>query len=170
MSLYEETVPPFTKLLQNLGRWLDKAEVHAKARSFDPETLLTARLAPDQYPLLKQIQATCDAAKQPAARLTGKTPPVHPDTEKTWAEAKARVATCLAYLGTLTPADFEGAETRLIALPFLPGKGCRGGHYAREMALPNFYFHASMAYALLRHNGVDLGKTDYIGSVTLEDL
>ncbi|HRG97025.1 MAG TPA: DUF1993 domain-containing protein [Polyangiaceae bacterium] len=170
MPLYEETVPQFSKVLQNLGRWLDKAEALAKAKGFDPDTLLTARLAPDQYPLLKQIQAACDAAKQPASRLAGKEPPVHPDTEKTWAEAKARIATCVAYLGTLTPADFEAAENRLITLPFLPGKGCRGGNYAREMALPNFYFHASMAYAILRHNGVDVGKIDFIGGMTLEDL
>ncbi len=170
MPLYEETVPQFVKLLENLGRWLDKAEAHAAAKAFDVETLLSARLAPDQYPLLKQIQASCDAAKQPAARLAGKEPPAHPDTEKTWAEARARLALCIAYLKTLTPADFDDAETRLIKLPFLPGKGCRGGHYAREMALPNFYFHVSMAYGILRHNGVAIGKYDFIGGMTLEDL
>lgn len=170
MSVYQASVPHFTKMLGNLSRWLDEAATHAENKGYDPAVLLTARLAPDQYTLLRQIQAACDAAKAPAARLAGQTPPSHPDTEQTWDEARARVKTVLDYLQTVEPSHFEGAEDRIIALPFMPGKGMKGTNYLHEMALPNFYFHIDMAYAILRHNGVALGKTPYIGSLTLIDL
>ncbi len=170
MSLYDDTLPIFTKMLGNLSSFLDKAEAHAKEKNFDPEVLLTARLVPDQYPLVRQIQAACDAAKTAAARLSGKEPPSHPDTEKTWSEIRARIATCKSYVESVTAKDFEGAETRMVKLPFIPGKGMLGADYAREMAIPNFYFHLTTAYAILRHNGVPLGKMDYIASLTLKDL
>lgn len=170
MSLYSSSVPQLTKMLQNLDRWLVKAEEHAKAKSFDPAVYLTSRLAPDQYALTRQVQAACDAAKFAAARVTGKTPPSHPDTETTVEELHARIRAVVDYLGTFTEADFEGAEKRSVALPFAAGKAIAGADYLTEMALPNFYFHVTHAYAILRHNGVPLGKIDYIGSLRWFDV
>jgi uncharacterized protein len=169
VPLYDATIPQLSKMLKNLDRWLDKATAHAEAKKFDPAVLLTARLAPDQYPLLKQIQAACDSAKSAAAHLSGKELPKHPDHEQTLPEIKARIHTCLAFLETITPEDFEGAETRRVSVAFLPGKVIMGADYLNEMALPNFYFHVTTAYAILRHNGVEVGKYDYIGSLKLQD-
>lgn len=169
MPLYDATVPQMSKMLTNLNRWLDKAVAHAEAKKFEPAVLLAARLAPDQYPLLKQIQAACDSAKSAAAHLSGQTQPKHPDTEQTLEEIRARIATCLAYLATFKASDFEGAETRPVSLPFLPGKVILGADYLNEMALPNFYFHITTAYAILRHNGVNLGKIDFIGGLKMRD-
>jgi len=170
VSLYESSVPQYAKMLRNLEKWLDKAEAHAQTKKFEPVTLLSARLAPDQYPLVRQIQSACDAAKSGAARLAGQEPPKHPDTEQTWEEIRTRVRTVLAYLESVKPSDFVGAEERVVPLPFMPGKGIFGSDYLVELSLPNFYFHLTTAYAILRHNGVDVGKTDYIGSMKLRDL
>lgn len=170
MSLYDQTIPQMNKMLSNFEAWLDLGAEYAKSKNFDVAVLLQSRLAPDQFPLLKQVQAACDQAKTAAARITGREPPKHPDTEVTFDELKARIATVKRYLAEFSAKDFEGAESRVIALPFMPGKGMTGSHYACEMALPNFYFHASMAYAILRHNGVDLGKRHFIGGLTLQDL
>lgn len=170
MSLYSSSVPQISKMLQNLDRWLTKAEEHAKAKSFDAAVLLSSRLAPDQYPLTRQVQAACDAGKFAAARLSGKAPPAHPDTEATMEELHARVRAVVEYLGTFSEADFEGAEARIVGLPFAPGKGMKGDDYLTEMALPNFYFHITHAYAILRHNGVPLGKIDFIGSIRMQDM
>lgn len=156
------------KMLGNLDGWLSKAEAHAKAKSFDPSVLVTARLAPDQYPLVRQVQSACDSAKFAAARLAGKEAPKHPDTEQTVEDLHKRIAVCTTYLGSLAAKDFDGAETRRIALPWLEGKTLAGSDYLVEMAVPNFFFHVTHAYAILRHNGVDLGKTDYIGSLTMQ--
>ena len=168
MSLYEASIPQLKKMLTCLDRWLETSIAHAKTKAFDPNVLATARLAPDQYPLIRQVQSACDAAKFAAARLTGKEPPKHPDTEQTMDELRARVATCTAYLDTITAADFAGAAERKIALPFLEGKTLLGTDYLNEMVLPNFYFHLTTAYAILRHNGVALGKMDFIGSLKLQ--
>jgi hypothetical protein len=169
MSLYEYSVPPFKKMLSNVEKWLERAAVHAQGKSFDVNVLVGARLAPDQYPLVRQIQSACDSAKFASARLAGKVPPKHPDTEQTIDELRARLRTCIAWLGTLTPGDFAGAEGRVIALPFLAGKVMVGRDYLTEMALPNFYFHVTTAYAILRHNGVNVGKSDFIGDLSLRD-
>ncbi len=168
MSLYEASIPQLKKMLTNLDRWLEKSVADAKNRSFDPAVLIAARLAPNQYSLGRQIQAACDAAKSAAARLAGKEPPKHPDTEQTMDEFRARIRTCIAYLDTVAKADFAGAAERAIALPFLEGKTILGTDYLNEMALPNFYFHLTTAYAILRHNGVELGKTEFIGSLKLQ--
>lgn len=170
MSPYAETVTQASKMLTNLDRWIDLGVEHATSKKYDPSVLLNARLAPDQYNFIKQVQACCDSAKFAAARLTGKTPPAHPDTEQTLEEVHARIQSVLAFLATVTEADFVGAETRLVPLSFMPGKGMLGSDYLREMALPNLYFHISMAYAILRHNGVNLGKMNFIGSITLQDI
>ncbi len=167
MSLYEASVPQMKKMLNQLDAWLSAGEALATKKSFDPSVLVAARLAPDQYPLVRQVQSACDGAKTTAARLTGKEPPSHPDTEKTMEELHARIRTCVAYLDTFSAADFVGADKRAVSLPFLEGKTILGGDYLNEMALPNFYFHLTTAYAILRHNGVELGKRDFVGSLKL---
>lgn len=168
MSLYDMTVSQTIRMLNNLDRWLEAGIEHAKKKGFDPEVLLTLRLAPDQYALGRQIQAACDSAKFPAARVTGKTPPPHPDTEKTMEEHRARIKTCVAYLETFSPADFDGAEDRRVSLPWMEGKWLRGSDYLAQFGQPNFYFHVTTAYAILRHNGVDLGKRDYLGPLEFQ--
>jgi hypothetical protein len=149
--------------------WLDKAEAHAQAKKFEVDVLATARLAPDQYALVRQVQSSCDVAKFAAARLAGVQPPSHPDTEQTVEELRQRVRSTLAFLETVTPEQFAGAAEREVALPFMPGKAIKGAHYIVDFALPNFYFHVTTTYAILRHNGVDVGKYDYIGHVRFYD-
>lgn len=160
-------------MLVNLDRWLGKAAEHAVNKKFDPEVFVTARLAADQYPLVRQVQSACDAAKFAAARLAGKQAPAHADDEKTFAELRARIVKATSFLDTLSESDFEGADTRVLPLPFIPGgkKGAHGLAYFVSFAQPNFFFHVAHAYAILRHNGVELGKMDYIGALpTLLDL
>lgn len=169
MSLYQVSVPQFIKTLKNLDGWLDKAVAYAAEKSFDPVVLLNSRLAPDQYPLLKQIQIACDTAKFTASYLSGKEAPAHPDTEQTVDEIRARIKATIAFLETISAKDFEGAEERVLSPRALRGKRIKGGDYLAEFGLANFYFHATTAYAILRHNGVNLGKRDYIGSLTLLD-
>ena len=162
MSLFD-AVPQFIKMLRNLDRWLVTATEYAKKKSFDAEVLLQARLAPDQYPLVRQVQIACDTVKLAASRLTGKDAPSHPDTEATLAELHTRVRSVLAYLEQFTPRDFADAAQRVITQPRWEGKVMSGADYFREHALPNFYFHTTHTYALLRHRGVPLGKRDYLG-------
>lgn len=169
MSLYEASVPQLTKMLENLSAWIDKANAHAKEKGFDPNVLASSRLAPDQYHFARQVQAACDAAKFAAARLTGKEAPKHPDTETTMEELKERAQKVVAYLKTFTKSDFDGAKERLVELPFLQGKVVASADYLNELALPNFYFHLTHAYAILRHNGVALGKMDFIGGMNVRD-
>jgi len=169
MSLVFDSILESKKMLKNLDAWIEKGVAHAKAKSFDPNVLLGMRLAPDQYPLLRQVQSSCDNAKFMAARLSGKEAPKHPDTEQTVDEVRARIHTCVSHLDTFKASDFDGAETRLVTLPFMEGKVISGSDYLTEMALPNFYFHLTTAYAILRHSGVPLGKPDYIGSLNVRD-
>jgi uncharacterized protein len=162
MILYDATVPVFTKLLNGVNGWLDKAATYADGKKFDVQVLMSARLAPDQYPFVGQIQGACDQAKFTVAKLTGKAPPSHPDTEKTVADLRARIKTCVDYLGTFKKEDFNGAEDRLCGHTWMGGKMMRGGDYLDHFALPNFHFHLTTAYAILRHNGLTLTKTDYV--------
>jgi hypothetical protein len=162
-------VPQYSKMLKNLDRWLDKATEHATAKKFDVETLVQARLAPDQYSLDRQIQSACDAAKFSVAYLTGKEAPAHPDTEKTIAELRARIQSCRAYLETIQASDLAGGEDRKVSPKWMHGKWVKADQHLLQMAVPNFYFHVTTAYAILRHNGVDLGKTDFIGSLPMND-
>ena len=164
-----DAIPQFIKMLQNLDHWIEAAVAHAQKKSFDPEILLGARLAPDQYPLLRQVQVVCDVAKFTAAHLSGQKAPAHPDTEKTIAEVRARIATCIAYLETVKPADFTGAAERLFSAPWMNGKWVVGQAYLQEFSYPSFYFHLTTAYPLLRHNRFELGKRDFIGSVPMND-
>ena len=142
---------------------------HAESRSWDPELLLSSRLAPDQYPLLRQVQAACDAAKALAARVAGVDVPSHPDEEKTLAELRERIHKTLAFLETVAPDQLHGGEARELTLPFLGDKRIKGQDYVAEMAVPNFYFHVVTAYSILRHAGVGLGKRDFIGSMKVYD-
>jgi hypothetical protein len=169
MNLYDATVPIFTKLLTGIDKWLDKATAHAQAKKFDVDSLAGARLAPDQYSFVRQIQGACDQVKYTVAKLTGKEPPKHPDTEKTIAEIRQRIHTVIEYLATFTREDFAGAEERPCSHTWMGGKSLRGGDYLDHFALPNFYFHLVTAYDILRHNGVDVGKMDYIVSLPLRD-
>jgi hypothetical protein len=169
MSLFHEIVPPMSKMLGNVDAWLAKGVAHAAAKKFEPAVLLQARLAPDQFPLVRQVQSACDQTKFAAARVSGKEPPKIADTEQTVDELRARIATARAYLETFRPADFEGAESRVIPLFFMPGKAMLAPDYLREYLLPNFYFHTVTTYSILRHNGVDVGKYDYIGGLSLRD-
>lgn len=170
MSLHDLTIVQVSKMLKNLEGWLDKAVAYAESRSFDPEILVQARLYPDQYPLVRQIQSVCDTAKGTAARLAGVEVPSHPDEEKTLAELRERIHKTLAFLETITPEQMADAPQREITLSFLPGQGIKGEHYVVDMGLPNFYFHLTTAYAILRHNGVDVGKRDFIGSMRIYPL
>lgn len=166
---HDDAIRLFAKTLQNLDRWMEKAGEHAKAKSFDVDVLTQARLAPDQFSFAGQVQAACDQAKFAAAYLAAKPAPPHPDTEKTFPELRARIATCLAFLETVTASDFAGAEDRTVSPPWLGGKWLRGDDYLVHVALPNFFFHATTAYAILRHNGVELGKLDFVGALPVRE-
>jgi hypothetical protein len=157
-------------MLKNLDTWLEKAAEHAKAKNFDPQVFVDSRLAPDMFPLSRQVQSACDGVKFLAARLSGKEAPKHPDTETTFDQLRARVKTVLEYVGTFSAGDFVNAEARMVPLGFMPGKGLVGEDFMLEMNLPNTYFHLCMAYAILRHNGVNIGKVDFLGSLKLRDL
>lgn len=168
---YDVTVVQASKMLGNLKTMLEKAAVFAEAKTISPEVLLTSRLAPDQFPLVRQIQMCCDTAKLGAARLTGKadTAPKHDDTETTLDELYIRIAAVQEYLATFSEADFTGTASREIALPWLDGKKMLGSAFAINFVVPNLYFHITTAYAILRHNGVDIGKLDYLGSISFID-
>jgi len=155
----------FAKTLDNLEKWLEKAAENAKSRSFDPDVLAQARLAPDQFTLVQQVQAACDQAKYAAAYLGGKPAPSHPDSEKTFPELHERIQKCTAFLATVSEQDLRGADERRVAPPWLGGRWLTGRDYLVHVAVPNFFFHATTAYAILRHNGVPLGKMDYIGAL-----
>lgn len=170
MPLYDATVPQLDKMLGNLDAWLQKAAAHAETKKTDPERWVSMRLAVDQFALAQQVQSACDTAKFAAARMTGKESPAFPDDETTLGELRERIAKTREYLGTFEASDFDGAEERVVALPFLPGKGALAGEYLNSWALPNAYFHLCMAYAILRSGGVELGKRDYIGGIELRDL
>jgi hypothetical protein len=154
------------KLLKNLDACLDKAVAFASTKKFDPNTLLQTRLAPDMLPFVFQVRAACDAAKFAAARTAAKEVPSHPDTEASIDDLKKRIATVVAFLDTFTAKDFESSDSNVVTTPRWEGKTMTGTNYFAQHALPNFFFHLSMAYALLRHNGVDIGKRDYLGELT----
>ena len=167
MNIYDVTVPQLAKTLQNLDNWLVSATSYADKRKFPVDNLVHARLAPDQFTLVRQVQTACDNAKFIPGRITGKDWPQHPDVETTFEQLRARIASVQQHLTTYTAEDFAGAEDRRISLPWMEGKWMSGSEYVTQFGLPNFYFHVCNAYAILRHNGVELGKRDYIGSVPM---
>lgn len=163
--LYDVTVPQFIKMLTNLNQILDKGQEHATNKKFEMEVLLNSRLAPDMFPLTRQVQIACDTAKLCASRLSGKEAPVNDDSEKTLPELKARINQTISYLRDFNAKDFDGAETKHITQPRWEGKYLTGKEYALEHALPNIYFHVMATYAILRHNGVEIGKKNYLGEM-----
>lgn len=163
--IYELTVTQFKKMLGNFDTLLEKANKHAEAKKFDTEVLLNSRLAPDQFNFLRQVQILCDTAKFCAARLTNKEAPSHPDNEKTLADTRARVKSVISYLETFSEKDFANAAQQKVTQGRWEGKYLTGYEYVVQHAIPNFYFHFTTAYSILRHNGVDVGKNDYLGNM-----
>src|SRR5262249_23512569 len=159
LSIYQTSIPVFTQILTSLSNILTKAAAHAEAKKIDPAVLINARLAPDMFPLSRQIQIACDHAKGASARLAGVEIPSFPDTETTFPELQARIAKTLDYIKSLKPAQFDGAEKREVTLK-IQGNEMKwpGQTYLFHGAFPNFFFHASTAYDILRHNGVEVGK------------
>jgi uncharacterized protein len=164
--MYYESFSQIKKTLGQISTWLDKAEAYAKEKSFDANLFVNFRLAPDQLPFVKQVQIACDTAKLGASRLTGKEAPSHADNEQTLAELRARIASVISILDGHSEKDFEGASTRSITQPRWEGKVMTGKDYFFEHVQPNFFFHAAHTYAILRHNGVPLGKKDYLGALS----
>ena len=164
--IYTASIPVFKQMLGGLSQVLTKAEAHATARNIDPNALLQARLSPDMFPLLRQVQVATDFAKSVSARLAGVEVPKLDDSEQSFADLQARIATVLAFIEGLAPEKFDAAATREIVSQAGTPKEKRfsGTSYVFNYGLPHFFFHPTMAYALLRHNGVEVGKKDYIGS------
>ena len=163
--IHQLTITQFSKMLHNLSKLFDQAALLAEAKKFDTAVLLESRLAPDQLPLVRQIQIACDTAKLGVSRLTGKDAPSHADNEKTVAEVKARIESVIGYLQAFTEKDFVGYAERQVTTPRWNGKWLTGEEYAVQHVIPNFYFHVTTAYAILRHNGVDIGKKNYLGDM-----
>ncbi len=165
ISMYQASAPRFVNILGNLSNILDKAQAHVDAKKLDPATLTTYRLFPDMLPMTKQIQIACDTAKGVVGRLAGVEIPVYEDNEKTLVDLKARVAKTIAFIQTLTPGQIDGTEDKEIVIK----RGDKETHYKGMQfllghALPNFYFHVTTAYNILRHNGIEIGKRDYLGN------
>lgn len=160
-----DAIQLFAKMLDNLEKWMDKAAESAKSRSFDVDVLAQARLAPDQFTFVQQVQSACDQAKYAAAYLGGEAPPSHPDTETSFAELQERIRKCTSFVSGIPAASFAGADERKVAPPWLGGRWLTGHDYLVHVAVPNFFFHVTTAYAILRHNGVALGKMDFIGDL-----
>ena len=165
LSMYQASVPRFVNILNNLSHILDKAQAHVDARKIDPASLTAYRLFPDMLPFTKQVQIACDTAKGAVARLAGIENPVHEDNEKTLPELKARIAKTLAFIQSVSPAQIDGTEDKDIVIR----RGETETHYKGMQfllgsAIPNIYFHVTTAYNILRHNGVEIGKRDYLGN------
>lgn len=165
ISMYQASAPRFANTLKNLSAILDKAQAHCDAKKIDPLVLTSARLYPDMFALARQVQVVCDTAKGAMARLAGVEIPKHEDTEKSFEELKARIAKTVALIETFKPAQIDGTEDKDLVIKL----GARevqwkGMQYLLGFALPNFYFHAATAYDILRHNGVELVKRDFIGN------
>ena len=166
ISMHAASVPVFQQMLGSLDALLSKAEAHAAERKIDPDALLHARLFPDMFPLLRQVQIACDFAKGVSGRLAGAELPVFDDKETSFADLHALIAKTLAFIGGLDATQFDGSETRDIVLrPGTPKERKIGGQaYLLSYGLPQFFFHVTTSYALLRHNGVEVGKRDYMGA------
>jgi uncharacterized protein len=164
--MYTEIFAQFRKQLGQLDKWLAIAADNARSRKFEPDVFATLRLAPDQFPLARQVQICCDTVKLAASFLTGKPAESQPDTEQTLEDLQGRVRSTIAYLDGFTPADFAGAGAAVVSQPRWKGEWMTGADYFVQHALPNFYFHLTTAYAILRHNGVGVGKRDFLGAQT----
>ncbi len=165
LSMYQAAAPVYTQFLNSLSAILKKAAAHAEARKIDPSVLINARLSPDMFALARQVQIATDHVKGSLARLAGVEIPSFPDTETTFEELQARIARTLDYVKSFKPQQIDGTEARDIELTFGTQKfPFTGQAYLIQFALPNFFFHMSMAYAILRHNGVEIGKRDFMGA------
>jgi len=165
ITIYDQLVPVFSHMLSALDKVLTKAEADAAARKIDPDVFVNYRLAPDMFPLVRQIQIMTDGAKGCASRLAGQEPPKWTDDEKSFADLHARIAKTIAHLQTFKPEQFEGAEKRAIEMKFPNATfNFTGKDYFLNFVIPNFYFHYTTAYAILRHNGVPIGKGDFLGN------
>ena len=168
ISMYEASIPVFIRALANLSEILKKAEAHATAKKIEPEVFINARLAPDMYPLSRQVQIATDGVKGCAARLAGLEVPSFPDTEKTFPELQERIAKTVKFLQTIKAAQLDGSEERKVTLKMhKEEKVFLGQPYLLTFVIPNLFFHVTTAYAILRHNGVEIGKKDFLGK--LED-
>jgi hypothetical protein len=165
--MYPEIFGQMKKQLAQIDSWLDAATTYAKEKSFDPNLFVGFRLAPDQFAFARQVQITCDTAKLGISRVTGKEAPSQPDTEQTLDELRARVHSVIKYLDGFSAKDFDGVATRTVTQPRWEGKVMTAPNYFVEHVLPNFYFHLAHVYAILRHNGVSVGKRDYLGALTM---
>jgi len=165
LSMYQASAPRFASTLKNLAAILDKAKAHAEAKKIDELVLTSSRLYPDMFALARQVQVACDTAKGAMARLAGVEIPKHEDTEKTFDELKARIAKTVAFIESFKPAQVDGTEDKELTIKLGPREvNWKGMQYLLGFALPNFYFHAATAYDILRHNGVELAKRDFIGN------
>jgi hypothetical protein len=163
--MYQASTPRFANLLRNLSVLLDKAEAHCAAKKIDPAALTTYRLFPDMFPLARQVQIACDSAKGAVARLAGVEIPKHEDTEQTFAELKQRIAKTIDFLESVPASKVDGTEEKEVVLQMRSGeRRFKGMQYLLGHAYPNFYFHVTTAYNILRHNGVEVGKADFIGT------
>jgi uncharacterized protein len=166
ITLHSASVPIFTRMLGNLLTWLDKAEAHAAAKKFEPGVLLATRLAPDMLPFTTQIQIACDTAKFAVARIAGVEAPKFEDKETSFAELRERIRKTLDFVASVPAAQIDGKEDSDVTIPRRAGPmTLKAEHYLKANVLPNFFFHLTTAYALLRHNGVDLGKADFLGAL-----
>jgi len=166
LSMYQASAPVFVQFLTSLSAELDKASAHAAAKKIDPAVLVAARLSPDMFALARQVQIATDHAKGAAARLSGGEVPSYPDTEATIAELQARIAKTIAFVKSVKPAQIDGSEEKKITLKIGgEDRSFTGSAYLLHFALPNFYFHTVTAYAILRHNGVEIGKRDFMGAM-----
>ena len=165
ITMHSASVPIFVRMLANVNDWLGKAETHASAKKFDSSVYLSARLAPDMLTFTKQIQIACDTAKFCVARLAGVESPKFEDNETTITELRERIDATIAYVKSVPAAQIDGSEEKDITIPRRDGSTImKGEAYLKHFALPNFFFHVTTAYALLRHNGVEIGKMDYLGA------
>jgi hypothetical protein len=162
--MYQASAPRFVNILRNLSAIIEKAEAHCAAKKIEPSALTTARLYPDMFPFTRQVQIACDTAKGAVARLAGVDIPKHEDTEQTFAELKARIAKAIDFVESVSAARIDGSEDKDIVLQMRSGeRRFKGMQYLLGHAYPNFYFHVTTAYNILRHNGVEVGKADFIG-------
>jgi hypothetical protein len=167
--MYYQAVSQCTRMLKNLESWLNKAEQHADAKKFDAGVLMNSSLAPNMKPFIYQVQSACDYVKAAVAWLSGQAPPRHEDNEQTIDEVRARIRKTVAFADSVGEAQYVGAAERKISLSWAPGKVLGGEDYLLQMTIPNVYFHVTVAYAILRHNGVDIGKMDFLGPVNWID-
>lgn len=163
--MYYEAIEQCTQALKNMETWLDKAEKHAAAKNFDVSILMSSRLAPDMKDFVYQVQSVCDYVKGGVALLSGQKPPRHEDNERTLAEVRERIRKTVAFAESVKELQYADAGAQKVQMSWTPGKVLNGRDYLIQMMIPSVYFHLCAAYAILRHNGVDLGKMDYLGPI-----